>query len=1164
MKRFFVLFLTLVIITNFSFSQIFTGKEADNIFNGAIKIRYKNLSEIPNHIIFRDDAKITTDKAILWLKKQNANTDYIEINKSKDKIGNINIRYKQYYKGYPVEFSNYILHVKDGKVYSMNGDAMSGINCSVAYSIDKEIAIKNAMDYSGAEIFKWQVIEEENLLKREQNNPGATYYPNPEKIIFPVIKQNNIQYRPAYKIDLYAHKPLMRSYIYVDAQTGDILFENKLIHTADVQGTAITSYSGTRTITTDSYSGSYRLREAGRGNGIETYDMNLDTNYGNAVDFTDTDNTWNNVNAELDQYATDAHWAAEMTYDYYYQVHGRNSIDNNGLALKSYVHFNLEALGYPNNVNAFWDGYRMSYGDGNGSTISPLTTVDICGHEITHGLTSYTANLTYQDESGALNEGFSDIFGTTIEFFAKPSAANWTIGEDIGQTFRSLADPNAYGLPDTYQGTNWYTGTSDNGGVHTNCGVLMHWYYILAVGETDTNDNGDSYSVTGIGIDNAADIAYRMLTVYLTNSSDYFDARYYAIQSAIDLFGACSPEVAATTDAFYAVGVGNAYVPYTLSDFEADLTESCNAPMTVNFTNLSVNGTNFYWDFGDGTTSTTINPSHTYNNLGSYTVTLIADGGTCGTDTLIMTDYINIDTSLPCVAFMPSSGSTTHYSCSGKLYDTGGPNGNYPDQTDVTFTIAPPGATQISLSFVSFDVEPGSGSTCDYDYIAFYDGPDDTYPLINNTYYCNTTGMPPVITSTGGQITIRQYSDQALNMAGFELDWQCMMPSVPPSADFSVNQTTTCTGIVSFTDLSTNGPTSWEWDFGDGTNSTQQNPTHTYSTNGTYSVSLIVTNQYGSDTIIENNLITVNLPPAPTTTNDTICENDQATLTANGTGTIYWYDAVTGGNLLDTGNTFITPALSNTTTYYAEDVVINSSQYVGETNNTSNGGFLAYEHYLVFDCYVPATLVSVEVNAESSGNRTIELRDAQDNTIQSTTINIASGISRINLSFDIPVANNLKLVCTGTPNLYRNNAGTNYPYVLPGILSINYSSASSNPTGYYYYFYDWEVQEAGCISPRTPAIANVVTCTGFGELTSEYPAVYPNPTENIVNIKLQNNNYKPVTLSVYDVNNKLLYKDMTYNNEYKIDFTKFKNGLYILNIKTENSVNTFKIVKINY
>ena len=132
-----------------------------------------------------------------------------------------------------------------------------------------------------------------------------------------------------------------RAEIYVDANNGEIIRENKLIHHVDEEGTAETVYSGDRTITADSFEGSYRLRDASRGDGVRTFDMNTGTFYGDAVDFTDDDNHWDNYNPQLDEYATDAHWGAEMTYDYFFEIHGRNSIDATGFQLNSYVHFDV-------------------------------------------------------------------------------------------------------------------------------------------------------------------------------------------------------------------------------------------------------------------------------------------------------------------------------------------------------------------------------------------------------------------------------------------------------------------------------------------------------------------------------------------------------------------------------------------------------------------------------------------------------------------------------------------------------------------------------------------------------------------------------------------------------------------------------------------------------
>jgi hypothetical protein len=134
------------------------------------------------------------------------------------------------------------------------------------------------------------------------------------------------------------------------------------------------------------------------------------------------------------------------------------------------------------------------------------------------------------------------------------------IGEDIERrsghlALRSMSDPNSEGQPDTYLGSMWYTGTGDNGGVHYNSGVLNHWFYRLSVGGNGTNDNGTSFSVSGIGIDKAAKIAYRLESVYLSSNSNYQAAANFGAQAASDLFGASSAEYAATVEAFKAVGL---------------------------------------------------------------------------------------------------------------------------------------------------------------------------------------------------------------------------------------------------------------------------------------------------------------------------------------------------------------------------------------------------------------------------------------------------------------------------------------------------------------------------------------------------------------------------------------------------------------------------------
>lgn len=474
-----------------------------------------------------------------------------------DQIGYSHFRYQQYFQGIPVEGAEYLIHSQGNQAVSGNGHIITGLNQSKTPGISAQSAINKAISYTHADKYMWEDVANEEWIKYAKKDPSATYYPK-ATLVFVDKKygDNPSGYVLAWKVDVYAASPLSYKNVYVNAVSGEIFYTADLIRESDVQGTAHTKYSGTQTITTDSVSvGNYRLRESGRC-GIETYNLATSTNYGTAVDFTDTDNDWNNVNAAQDEIATDAHFGAEKTYDFYLTKFNRHSYDDLNSPLFSYVHYDV------NYANASWDGTRMTYGDGDGTSNGPLTSLDVCGHEITHGVTQYSANLIYQDEPGGLNEAFSDIFGAAIEFYAAPATGDWFVGEDFdltgGHGFRNMSNPNEFQQPDTYLGTYWYIGVMDNGGVHTNSGVANYWYYLLSEGGSGTNDLGNAFTVSAIGIDKATDIAYRALTVYLISTSKYADARVATLQAAIDLYGPCSAEYIATANAWYAVGLGQA------------------------------------------------------------------------------------------------------------------------------------------------------------------------------------------------------------------------------------------------------------------------------------------------------------------------------------------------------------------------------------------------------------------------------------------------------------------------------------------------------------------------------------------------------------------------------------------------------------------------------
>lgn len=1118
---------------------------------------YEEGKSFPVYIGIKPSSFITPATLDSWLKKylnEPSENSFVPFFEWVSPFGIRVIRYYQVCKGYRVDISNLAVHIKDNRIISVSGNIWDDVSPVNSLQIDESTALNKALEVVPASVYMWQVPGAGMLLKKNTGNLLATYFPIGQKVILPVKSGSTYKFIIAWKFDIYAQKPLKRKEVWIDAQSGEVLKTNDRIKDADVTGTAHTKYSGIQPITTDSYSGSFRLRETGRGGGIITYNLQNTANYGSEVDFTDTDNDWNNVNAALDEYATDAHFASEKMYDYLDSTFSYHSIDNADLPLTNYVHVSLVDLGYGTNTNAFWDGTAMNYGDGD-SPITPLTTLDIAGHEMAHGLTEFSAGLIYQNESGAINEGFSDIFGTSLEFYAYAPSADWDIGEDIGMTMRSMADPNQYNDPDTYLGDNWYTGTGDNGGVHTNSGVLNHWFYLVSQGGSGTNDIGNTYSVTGVGIITAANIAFHLLTEYLPPDATYEVARFMAIQAAVDLYGPCTPQVAAVTNAMYAVGLGSPYVPLVVADFSAPMVQSCQAPFTVSFSNYSNNASSFLWNFGDGQTSTDANPAHTYSSVGTYTVTLNADGGTCGSDVLTQTDYISVDPSNPCIVVLPGSGNApTQYSCTGVLYDYGGPSGNYLDNQDAVVTIAPTGASNVIINFTQFDIEPGDAGYCNYDYIEIFDGPNTSSTSLGQ--YCNLNGNPGTLTSTGSSITIHFHSDQGLTMAGFEMTWNCNLATSPPVAQFAANLTQTCTGLIQFTDQSTNGPTSWLWNFGDGSTSTVQNPTYTYSSNGIYNVSLYVSNSYGSNQLVKSSYITVDLPSEPVADNDTVCVNTPAVLTATGSGTIKWYDMQMGGTLLYTGSTYTTSSLSADTVFYAENAEIAPSQYVGSTQSDINGDFFTSpnEHYLIFDCLSPVRLVSVEVNANSPGNRTILLRNSASTILATRTVNIPTGISRITLDIDIPVGNNLQLVGPLSPGLYRNNAGINFPYTLANVISI--TSSSAYPTLRYYYFYDWEVKTQDCVSPRVPVYVFIDSCTGIESTSVDGIYVFPVPSSDFITVSTDATGYY---YSIKNITGQICGTGIMGGSE--LNISDLAEGMYFLELLNDRSKITVRFCK---
>lgn len=303
---------------------------------------------------------------------------------------------------------------------------------------------------------------------------------------------------------------------------------------------------------------------------------------------------------------------------------------------------------------------------------------------------------------------------------------------------------------------------------------------------------------------------------------------------------------------------------------------------------------------------------------------------------------------------------------------------------------------------------------------------------------------------------------------------------IPPVSRFAVSSG--CGATRAFTDQSLGEPTAWQWDFGDGSGSTERNPSHHYAQDGKYSVSLITSNAYGKDTVLAGDAVTVkNLPP-PIPVNAEYC-GTQVTLKASASGNMNWWDAPSGGNKLAEGDSLRTPVLTAKTIYYVDNAEAGgASQKVGPvTRDFGTGGYFNSNDLrrTFFDVYGDLRLKSAKVYASGAGNRTIQLLDKNEKVLVEKNVLLPNGESRVILDMDIPKgdAYAIKLAGSGAAlNLYRNQTGAAYPYEIDGLISVTGTDASDNngTVGYYYYFYDWEVQAAPCASDRVAVTVNTL------------------------------------------------------------------------------------------
>lgn len=540
-------------------------------------IRYSYDANLPSYVSFEvgDSARVARQKSmhrrltatqiLLRYLPLNAESSVLVVDTITDDFDNRHVRFEQHYNGLRIDGQRFYLHYNGIEAQSMNGNfrTVSGLN-SVP-TITEQNALQSALNSINATEYAWQNDTAEMLLREDYEDSLVTYYPTGELLVwFDTLQVAKL----VYKFKILALQPSGSYTVFVNAHSGKVeSIENNEEAYGQYTGSADTRFYGTKSIITDKIGSKYRLHDHSRGH-IITRNMKGKRYATSSPNYYDNDNNW--TAAEYHSNKTDAaltaHWAAEMTYDYFKTKFGRKGWNGKNGVLRLYVNAPLKS---DNGNNAYWNGWGITCGIGTGE---PYVALDIVAHEIGHAIMDKTANLKYRGESGALNEGFSDIWGACIQHYAFPTKGDsiWLHGIDRGICNRNLKDPKSEGAgsPDTYGNENWISTSSscDNGGVHRNSTVFSHWFYLLVQGGSGKNDINNSYSVNGIGIDKAARIAYNMLTSGLTENSDFADARRVSIAKA-QSYGKNSPEAIAVQNAWYAVGVGLPYIEIVGPDY---------------------------------------------------------------------------------------------------------------------------------------------------------------------------------------------------------------------------------------------------------------------------------------------------------------------------------------------------------------------------------------------------------------------------------------------------------------------------------------------------------------------------------------------------------------------------------------------------------------------
>lgn len=409
---------------------------------------------------------------------------------------------------------------------------------------------------------------------------------NAELVIYP--RGNGFSAQLAYAIDIsnsWSNQADLesprRETMIIDAFNGSVLDRWNNLQTASSTGIGHGFYAGTVSVLPiDLTSGTYSLFDVA--NNGKTFDYKnkkcglMGCSSAGTL-FTSTDNIFGTDGnlSNRESIGVDAHFFAQKVLEYYRNTFGRNGIDNNNNKSLSFGYMVSRTHYGSRYNNAYWDGKSMTYGDGDGTTYRPFDALDVVGHEMTHGVTERTSNLTYSNDTGAANESFSDIFGTTIEYYTgtitgfggQAYPADMWLGEDLyfsvnpaapNHGIRNMSDPHLEGDPCHY--SERYTGTSDNGGVHTNSGIQNKMWSLLVNGGTNHKDTTGTV-VSAIGMTAASAIAYDADTKFATSTGNWTMIANAWVNAARGRYGAGSTQAQQTYNSWKACGITPTVTP---------------------------------------------------------------------------------------------------------------------------------------------------------------------------------------------------------------------------------------------------------------------------------------------------------------------------------------------------------------------------------------------------------------------------------------------------------------------------------------------------------------------------------------------------------------------------------------------------------------------------